>query len=142
MQQAFKGPFNDFFLQFKTVRLIWTLSPMVILSFLSLMLLLIFAVYFLCKNCKLPIPPTPRKVTPPPIYSGHLGDPYTGLITQTLVTKKYFSSFLFSAVFQHKVSHCIISKWLRIQKWRQEKNNEIKRSKRNKKLAGKVFSFI
>ena len=53
-----------FFLQFKTVTLIWTLSPMVILSFLSLMLLLIFAVYFLCKNCKLPIPPTPRKVTP------------------------------------------------------------------------------
>ena len=35
-------------------------------------------------------------------YSGSLGDWYTGLFAQTLVSKKHFSSFLFYVVFQQK----------------------------------------
>ena len=37
------------------------------------------------------------------MYSGGLGDRYTGLGAQTLMPKKDFSRFLFSVVFQQKI---------------------------------------
>ena len=43
-------------------------------------------------------------------YSGSLGDWYNGLDTQTLVPKKYFSSFLFSVVFRQKF-HWSVNQW-------------------------------
>ena len=39
----------------------------------------------------------------PVTYSGRFGDWYTGLGTQTLMPEKYFSSFLFSVLFQQKI---------------------------------------
>ena len=37
-------------------------------------------------------------------YSGRLGDWYTGLGAPTLTPERHFSSFLFSVVFQQKIS--------------------------------------
>ena len=37
-------------------------------------------------------------------YLGRFRDQYTGLGAQTLAPKKHFSSFLFSVVFQQKIS--------------------------------------
>ena len=64
-------------------------------------------------------------------YWGLLGNRYTGLDTQTLVSKKHFLIFLFSVVFQKNIyfevvindftMHLIILKWFKIQKCRQKR---------------------
>ena len=64
------------------------------------------------------------------MYTGCLGDQYTGLGAQTLIPKYHFSSFVLSVVFQQKyievaindlTMHLIISKWLKRQKCRQKR---------------------
>ena len=64
--------------------------------------------------------------------------------------KNHFSSFPFSVIFQIKIHwksdqrfpmHLIISKWLRGQKCRQEKNKEKKRCRSEKWSCVRVFSF-
>ena len=47
--------------------------------------------------------------------SGHLGDQYTGLVAQTLVPKKLFSSILFSVVFQQKEDIELVTSDFRVQ---------------------------
>ena len=87
------------------------------------------------------------------IYPGCLGDHYTGLGAQTLVSKKHFQSFLFSVVFHqkiywcsdqwfHKVSNYFAMAWKKkIQT--EEKNNKKKRcqSKRSNCLQKCFHSF-
>ena len=88
------------------------------------------------------------------MYSGGLGDCYTGLGAQTLMPKKDFSRFLFSVVFQQKIcwnsdqrfhnaSNYFEMAW-KIKIQTEEKNNQTIRDRREKQrfYESKTLSFI
>ena len=73
------------------------------------------------------------------MYPGHLGDQHTSLGTKNLGPKKHLLSFFFFQLYLNKkyvdiainnfALHLIASKWLRRQKCRQTRKNQIKRPK-------------
>ena len=75
-------------------------------------------------------------------YSGRLGDWYTGLGIQVFFFQLYFNKEDIEVAINDFTMHLIISKWLRIQKCRQEINNETKRLKRKEKTVNKGFHSI
>ena len=88
------------------------------------------------------------------MYSGGLGDRYTGLGAQTLMPKKNFSRSLFSVVVQQKIcwssdqrfrnaSNYFEMAW-KIKIQTEEKNNQTIRDRREKQrfYESKTLSFI